>query len=75
MKIVMTQKFRLYRRSNGRFYIEDNTTGRQESLGTSDKFEANRLLMARNEASQQPAFNALLARTYLAAADPATLIH
>ena len=71
VKKVMTQKFRLYRRSNGRFYIEDNTTGKQESLGTSDKTEASRLLMAKNEADVQPAFNALIARTYLAAGDPA----
>ena len=72
MKKVMTQKFRLYRRGcNGRFYIEDNTTGKQESLGTSDKAEALRLLMAKNEAEQQPAFNAQIARTYLAAGDPA----
>ena len=68
---VMTQKFRLYRRGNGRFYIEDNTTGKQESLGTSDKAEALRLLMAKNEAEQQPAFNAQIAKTYLAAGDPA----
>jgi integrase len=66
----MTQKFRLYQRGNGRFYIEDNITGKQESLGTSDKAEANRLLMARNEAEQQPAFNFQIARTYLAAGDP-----
>ena len=72
MKKVMTPRFRLYRRgSNGRFYIEDNTTGKQESLGTSDKAEATRLLMAKNEAEQQPAFNAQIARTYLAAGDPA----
>jgi hypothetical protein len=67
----MTQKFRLYQRGNGRFYIEDNITGKQESLGTSDKVEASRLLMAKNEADQQPAFNAQIARTYLAAGDPA----
>jgi len=67
----MTQKFRLYQRGNGRFYIEDNTTGKQESLGTSDKAEALRLLMAKNEADVQPAFNAQIARTYLAAGDPA----
>ena len=70
MTKVMTQKFRLYRRSNGRFYSEDNATGKQESLRTSDKAEALRLLMARNEAEQQPAFNFQIARTYLAAGDP-----
>jgi hypothetical protein len=51
MKEVMTQKFRLY-------YAEDNTTGKQESLGTSDKAEALRLLLAKNEGDVQPAFNA-----------------
>jgi integrase len=66
----MTQKFRLYQRSNGRFYIENNETGKQESLGTSEKSEAMRLMMARNEAEHQPAFNAQIARTYLAAGDP-----
>ena len=71
MKEVMTQKFRLYRRgSNGRYYIQDNTTGKQESLGTSEKAEALRLLMAKNEADLQPAFNAQIARAYLAAGDP-----
>ena len=71
MKEVMTQKFRLYQRSNGRYYAEDNTTGKQETLGTSDKAEALRLLLAKNEADHQPAFNAQIARTYLAAGDPA----
>jgi integrase len=68
----MKLQFRLYRRgSNGRYYAEDSTTGKQESLGTSDKAEATRLLCAKNEAAMQPAFNAQLARTYLAAADAA----
>ena len=68
----MTQKFRLYRRGcNGRFYTHDNMTSKQESLGTSDKTEARRLLMAKNEANLQPAFNAQIARAYLAAGDPA----
>ncbi|HEY0548758.1 MAG TPA: hypothetical protein VGF13_04095, partial [Verrucomicrobiae bacterium] len=62
----MMQKFRMYQRGNGRFYIEDNATGKQESLGTSDKTEALRLLMAKNEADVQPAFNAQMARTYFA---------
>jgi len=51
----MTQKFRLYRRnSNGRYYLENNTTGKQESLHTSDKGQALRLLMARNEPNSKP---------------------
>jgi len=54
----MKRKFRMYQRGlNGRFYIQDNTTGKQESLGTSDRTEALRLFHARNEAEYQPAFN------------------
>ena len=67
----MKQKFRLYRRGvTGRYYAQNNFTGKQESLGTSIKAEALRLLSAKNEADQQPAFNAHLARTYLSAGDP-----
>ncbi len=66
----MKQQFKLYRRSNGKFYAEDTTTGKQSSLGTRDKAEAHRLLHARNEAAYQPAFNKQMAKTYLAAGDP-----
>jgi len=66
----MKQRFRLYRRSNGgRFYLHDNVTGKQESLGTTDRTEAVRLLHARNEASRQPLINVQIARAYLAAND------
>ncbi len=66
----MKQRFKLYRRSNGNFYAEDISTGKQSSLRTRDKAEANRLLHARNEAAYQPAFNKQMAKTYLAASDP-----
>jgi hypothetical protein len=67
----MKQKFRLYRRkASGRYYAQDNATGQQESLGTSHRTEALRLICAKNEAEFQPAFNAHLARTYLSAGDP-----
>lgn len=37
----MKQRFRLYRRkAGGRFYVHDGLTGKQESLGTSDRMEA-----------------------------------
>ena len=55
---------------NSRYYIEDNVTGKQESLGTSDRTEALRLFNARNEAAYQPAFNAQMAKAYIAAGDP-----
>lgn len=66
----MKQQFKLYRRSNGKFYAEDTTTGKQSSLGTRDKVEANRLLHVKNEAAYQPSLNRQMAKTYLAAGDP-----
>jgi len=66
----MKQQFRLYRRDNGRYYAEDNITGKQSSLHTSNKAEATRLLNAKNEAAYQPALNKQMAKTYLAAGDP-----
>src|SRR5882757_8356779 len=67
----MKQRFRLYRRKHGgRFYLHDGLTGKQESLGTSDRTEAQRLLHAKNEAEAQPAVNLQIARAYLAASDP-----
>ena len=67
----MKQKFRLYRRNaSGRYYAQDNITGQQQSLGTTIRAEALRLLCALNEAGYQPAFNGHLARTYLSAGDP-----
>lgn len=66
----MKQRFRLYRRSHGgRFYVHDSLTGKQESLGTTDRHEASRLLHARNEAAHQPLLNVQIARAYLAASD------
>ncbi|MBL9170275.1 MAG: hypothetical protein JNN07_21245, partial [Verrucomicrobiales bacterium] len=67
----MKPTYRLYRRgASGRYYAQDRTTNKQESLGTSDKAEAVRLLNAKNESAYHPGFNIHLARTYLSAADP-----
>jgi len=67
----MTKRFRLYRRSQtGRYYIHDSLTGKQDSLHTSDRATAKRLLHSRNEAEEQPAVNLQIARAYLAATDP-----
>lgn len=67
----MKQRFILYQRSNGRFYCEDTTTGKQESLGTKDEAEALTLLHSKNEAFRQPVLNLQIARTYLSASDAA----
>ena len=66
----MKQKFRLYRRKNGgRYYLHNELTGKQESLHTSDRMTATRLLHAKNEAAKQPAINLQIAKAYLAATD------
>jgi integrase len=63
-------KYRLYRRHNGVFYWQDNTSKKQGTLRTTDKREAERQLNAMNESHRQPTLNLNLARTYLAAHDP-----
>jgi len=67
----MKNRFRLFRRRRGgRFYLHDSVTGKQESLGTTDRSQAVRLLHSRNEAQQQPVINLQIARAYLADSDP-----
>lgn len=63
-------KFRLFRRGTGIFFVQDNASGRQESLRTRDRAEAKRLFAAYNEAHEQPAINLQIARAYLTATDP-----
>jgi hypothetical protein len=46
-------------------YTHDNKTGKQESLGTADRTEAERLLNAKNEAQRNPTINLHIARGYL----------
>src|SRR5437870_1922209 len=62
-------KYRLYRRCNGIFYWQDNTSKKQGTLHTTDKPEAERQLNAMNESHRQPTVNLNLARAYLAAHD------
>lgn len=66
---IMTHRFTLFRRGKV-FYCEDRETGKQSSLHTRDKGEAELLLHARNEAYRQPALNRQIARAYLTACDP-----
>jgi integrase len=64
------QKYRMYRRRNGRFYWQDKDSAKQGSLQTSDRRAAEKLLNAMNEAQRQPILNLSLARAYLIAHDP-----
>lgn len=52
------------------FYCQDRTTGKQISLQTRDKAEAQKIIQAKNEAVTQPLMNLAMAKTYLAAQDP-----
>jgi len=71
MTEIMKQRFRIYRRLGTSFYLFDCLTKKRESLQTSEKAVALRLLHAKNEAHQQPIINRQIARAYLAASDPA----
>jgi hypothetical protein len=66
----MTDKFRIFRRASGVWYIEDSETRVQRSLRTRNQIEAKRFLQAENEAYRQPAINVQIARAYLTASDP-----
>src|ERR1051325_6938352 len=70
MNEIMKQRYRMYRRQGGMFYLFDRHTGKRESLQTCDREAANRVLHAKNEALQQPLINRQIARAYLAVGDP-----
>ena len=67
----MKDRFRLFRRGWGTYYVEDTDTGKQQTLQTTDKREAQRMIHARNEALHTPHVNLMIAKAYLAASDPA----
>jgi hypothetical protein len=66
----MRSRYRLYRRGNGVFYAQDFLTGKQQSLRTRTKSEAEALLYAKNSAVQQPLLNLEIAKAHLAITDP-----
>jgi len=69
----MQERYRLYRRGNGIYYLEEVATRKQESLKTKHRSEAMGLLSARNQASAHPTLNLALARTYLLGRSPELL--
>jgi hypothetical protein len=52
----MRNKYRLFKPTTGIYFIQDNATGKQESLRTRNKQEAQCLLNARNEAYSRSKF-------------------
>jgi hypothetical protein len=70
MSNIVKLRYRLFKRRNGIFFIEDRVNRKQVSLQTRDKAAAQRIFHARNESHQQPAINLQIARAYLMAVDP-----
>ena len=70
MRHEMKNRYRAFRRSWGTFYCEDLVTKKQESLKTRNKDEAYRIVAAKNETDEAPAFSLHLARVYWKAGDP-----
>ena len=72
MNRKLKNRYRVFLRGWGiYYYCEDLAAKKQESLHTRDKDEAFRLLAAKNETHDGPAFSRQLARVYWKAADPA----
>lgn len=71
---LMKNRYRLYRRRRGgNYYAHDAVTGKQESLKTTSRPAALRLIAAKNAATEHPQLNLALARTYLTVHDPKML--
>ncbi len=62
----MKERFKMFRRKGGMFYVRDTATMSKESLGTQDRAQASRLVAAKNQAQEQPALNKGMAKVYLA---------
>ena len=67
----MKNRYRVFQRGWGTYYCEDLVTKKQSTLKTRDKDEAFRLVAAKNENDEAPAFSLHLARVYWKAGDPA----
>src|SRR6267378_870380 len=67
---IMKHQFNLFQRA-GIFYCEDTATGKQTSLRTRDRADAERLLHVKNEPVHQPAMYLQIAQVYLQHGDPA----
>jgi integrase len=66
----MKTRYRVFLRRKSVYYAFDTLEKRFESLKTKSKSEAQRLVLAMNEATRQPAMNLGLARVYLKHSDP-----
>lgn len=71
MNEQMKQRYHVFQRPWGVYYCEDLVSKKQTTLKTRDKDEAYRLVAAKNEHQEAPAFSRHLARVYWKAGDPA----
>jgi integrase len=71
MTQIMKTAYRMYRRKRtGVYYIQNNRTREQQSLATTDRGEAKRILDAKNQEQQTPALNLQLGKAFITNADP-----
>jgi integrase len=70
MNQPMKNRYHVFQRGWGTYYCEDLVTKKQTTLRTRDKDEAFRLVAAKNENDEAPAFSLHLARVYWKAGDP-----
>ena len=70
MKNDVKLQYRLYQRSNGKFYAQSNLTGKQVSLKTTDLQAAELLLMGMNEGSRDAQVSREVGLAYLSCSDP-----
>jgi hypothetical protein len=68
----MKERFYLFKR-NGTYYVQDGVSGKQQSLKTKDRQEAQQILHAKRESARSPLLNVAMARVYLSAHDPKML--
>jgi len=68
----MNAAYRLFKHGKY-FYTEHRATGKQESLRTPNRDEANRLLAAKNEAANKNSLSFAVGQIYLNATDPALM--
>src|SRR5690349_13652231 len=69
MKKQMKKAYRMFKRNNV-YYVQNNRTKEQKSLGTKDKCEAERLLFAHNDDRNTCDLNLGLGLVYIERADP-----
>jgi hypothetical protein len=70
MNDIVSNKYSLYLRNNGIYYLQDRDSGEQSSLRTRDIEHAERLLFAKNEAQRDTRVSREVGMTYLATAGP-----